>query len=273
MTEICKTKYPIMLIHGTGFRDYKKISYWGRIPKALENHGATIFYGYQDSWGTIEENALVIRNSLNKVLEEQGCQKVNLIAHSKGGLDARYLISTLGMADKIASLTTIATPHHGSKTMDAFYKFPSAIYKAAAFCVNLWFRALGDKRPDFYMSTRSFSTYEAEDFNRRNPDSENVYYQSYGAAMKNSLSDVFMILPHFVVKIIEGENDGLVTISSARWTNFKGILRGVSNRGISHCDVIDLRRKRLSKKEKSECVSDITDKYIEIVSGLKDMGF
>jgi len=57
----CATKYPIMLIHGTGFRDRKYFNYWGRIPKALEEQGATLFYGHQDSWGSIEYNADVLK--------------------------------------------------------------------------------------------------------------------------------------------------------------------------------------------------------------------
>lgn len=39
--------------------------------------------------------------------EETGCEKVNIIAHSKGGLDSRYAISRLGMDQYTASLTTI----------------------------------------------------------------------------------------------------------------------------------------------------------------------
>jgi triacylglycerol lipase len=261
-----------MLIHGTGFRDYKYINYWGRIPEALEKHGASVFYGLQDSWGAVDKNAQTIRENANKVLKENNCSKINLIAHSKGGLDARYLISTLGMSDQIASLTTIATPHHGSKTMDTFCRFPVPVYRIAAIFVNLWFRILGDKHPDFFNSSRGFSTTEMKKFNTQNPDVDGVFYQSYGAVMHNSLSDLFMALSHFIIKRIEGENDGLVTVASARWTNFQGILRGASSRGISHCDVIDLRRKRLTKKEKTGCISDITLKYIGIVTGLKDMG-
>jgi triacylglycerol lipase len=122
-----------MMIHGTGFRDRKYISYWGRIPKALEKHGATLFYGHQDSWGSIEHNAGVIKESLETILRQANCEKVNIIAHSKGGVEARYMITSLGMADKIASLTTVAAPHHGSKTIDLLCKLPKGLFKFAAF--------------------------------------------------------------------------------------------------------------------------------------------
>lgn len=262
-----------MLLHGAGFRDYKIINYWGRIPNVLEQHGAAVFHGGQDSWATIEYNTGIIRESIQRIIKDTGCEKLNLIAHSKGGLEARYLISSLGMADKVASLTTIATPHHGSKTFDKFYGTPRFLYKGVAGLVNLWFRLLGDKRPDFFTASRGFSTYESVLFNEQNPDSEHVYYQSYAAVMHCSFSDMLMVIPHFVVKLIEGENDGLVTPASAEWTNFKGVLHGSSNRGISHLDEIDLRRRRLSKNEKDGFISDICNIYVEIVAGLKSMGY
>ena len=45
-------------------------------------------------------------------------EKVHVIAHSMGGLDARYMISRLGMEDRVLSLTTVGTPHRGSKYAD-----------------------------------------------------------------------------------------------------------------------------------------------------------
>lgn len=66
--ETTKTKktahslqYPVMLVHGFGFRDGKRINYWGRIPKLLEEKGCAVFYGKQDSSGTIEDNALFFK--------------------------------------------------------------------------------------------------------------------------------------------------------------------------------------------------------------------
>src|SRR3954466_12517918 len=52
------------------------------------------------------------------ILKETGAAKGHIIAHSMGGLDARAMIARLGMADKVASLTTIGTPHHGTSFAD-----------------------------------------------------------------------------------------------------------------------------------------------------------
>lgn len=270
--EDCKTKYPILLVHGTGFRDRKRLSYWGRIPKSLEERGTTLYYGGQDSWGNIEENAATVKANLSKILLETGCEKVNIIAHSKGGLEARYMVSSLAMANSVASITTIASPHHGSKTIDWLLKFPDVFFKITAVFINLWCRICGDKNSDFYHACRQFSTQHMEAFNEKNPDVEGVYYQSYGAAMKNPFSDILFFFPNLIVGHFEGENDGLVTPTSATWTSFRGVLRGATRRGISHGDEVDMRRMRLSRKSCPGAVSDIREVYIDIVSGLRDRG-
>lgn len=268
----CDTKYPIMFIHGTGFRDRKHLNYWGRIPMTLEKQSATLFNGHQDSWGSVEYNAGVLKDNLNKILTETNCAKVNIIAHSKGGVEARYMISSLRMSENVASLTTIATTHHGSKTIDLLCKLPDWLYKFAAVFTNLFFRMLGDMKPDFYTASRQFSTLYMKDFNEQNPDAPSVYYQSYAAVMKNPFSDIFLFLPNFFVWLVEGENDGLVTPESATWTNFKGVLRGTTNRGISHADEVDARRMNFTKKTSANGISDIRNFYIDIVAGLKQQG-
>lgn len=269
----CATRFPLLMIHGTGFRDRKWFNYWGRIPTELKMRGCELFYGNQDSWATVENNAAVLNDRIREILNETGAGKVNIIAHSKGGMEARYLISTLGMADSVATLTTISTPHHGSKTMDIACGLPEFLFRVAGFFANRWFKMLGDSNPDFHFVCRQFTTGYAEEFNKNNPDAKGVYYQSYAGVMRNSFSDGMMFFPHFVVRCIEGENDGLVTPRSANWGVFKGILKGSKNRGISHADEVDMRRRRLSKKSEEGYVRDICDVYLQIVEDLNQLGY
>ena len=265
-------KYPILLIHGMGFRDDWKVSYWGRIKPALENQGYDVLLSGQDSNGSVESNANQISSRFDSFLKKYNADKVNIIAHSKGGLEARYLASSLGFADRIASITTLSTPHNGSETVDALMKFPKPLIKAGCKITDLWFRILGDKSPDTYGAIKIFLTDEAAVFNEHNPDVESVYYQSYAFVMKNARSDMFMWFPNLVVNHLEGENDGLLPPQAVKCPNFRGVVRGVSNRGISHCDEIDIRRKiiRITYDGKE---ADIVDLYLDIAQKLERDGY
>ena len=277
----CDTRYPLLLVHGIGFHDHwNRVLpiYWGRIPAALEKRGARIFYGHQDSWATIEHNADIVKESLLKALAESNSEKVNIIAHSKGGLDTRYMISTLGMADKVASLTTLGSPHHGSKTIDLLCGLPRWMFRFCAFFVDLGSRILGDSKPDFYRASRRFSTRSMEAFNGQNPDAPSVYYQSYAASMKSPLTDLFLMIPYLFVKRADGESDGLVTLESAAWADFKGTLGRTVRRGVSHTDLVDIRRRNhqvtlAAKGCETVTYKDIGEFFEALVSDLKRRGF
>ncbi|WP_315082173.1 triacylglycerol lipase [uncultured Clostridium sp.] len=265
-SNICKTRYPLVLVHGVGFRDLKYINYWGRIPKELIRNGATVHYGNQEAWGTIVYNAQDIKNKILQIINETGVEKVNIIAHSKGGLDARYMVSKLGMEDYVASLTMISSPHRGCKFVDIACKIPDRIYKFIARSFDKYYRMLGDKNPDFYTASKQFSTYYSKKFNEEVKDVDKVYYQSYASVVRNIFSDYVVVIPYILVKLTEGENDGLVSIDSAKWGEFKGVLKSKYRRGISHGDIIDLRRDDYKG-------FDVIEKYVEIVSDLKNKGF
>ena len=259
--------YPILLVHGMGFRDSRLFNYWGRVPKMLKRMGFEVYYGGQDSNGTIEKNGEVIAKRIDEIIRETGCEKLNIIAHSKGGMDARYAMSTLGMGKYVATLTTLSTPHHGSVTVDKLLKAPDILVRFVAKCSDLWLRVWGDKYPDAYNVFHSFTTTAAEEFNRKNPDCEGVRYRSYAFVMKNAASDLFMWFPNLVVSHFEGENDGLLAPRAVKWGEFMGIKRGCNNRGISHCDEVDMRRMKFTRKKESG-VCDILDVYREIAENL-----
>lgn len=265
-------RYPVLLVHGMGFRDRKHINYWGRIPRRLEKMGCRVFYGEQDSNGSVEDNAQVIAARLRSIAEETGCGKVNIIAHSKGGLEARYAVCTLGAAELVASLTTINTPHNGSKTVDRLLKLPVWLVKAGCGCADLWFRILGDKKPKTYAAVRAFTTEAARIFNEKNPDDGGIYYRSYAFTMKNPFGDMFMWFSSVIVWLVEGRNDGFLPPEAVKHGDFRGVFTSVTNRGISHCDQVDMRRRRLTKK-RGEGVSDIVEFYEQLIRELGEMGF
>jgi triacylglycerol lipase len=265
-SDICKTKYPIVLVHGFAFRDLRDANYWGRIPNVLIRNGADIYYGNQDAWGTIEHNAQCLKDSILDIVKTTGCEKVNIIAHSKGGLDSRYMLAKLDMGDYVSSLTTMASPHRGSTVMNIGYKLPDKIYRFIANFFDNSFRFLGDEAPDFYTAGKQLSTYNTKKFNDEVTDVAQVYYQSYTTVMSSIFSDYILSIPYIFLKFAEGENDGLVSIDSAKWGEFKGVFKTNHTRGISHGDIIDFRRDDYKE-------FNVLEKYVEIVSELKNKGY
>jgi triacylglycerol lipase len=261
-------KYPVLFIHGAGFRDKTLgfIDYWGRIPKNFLRHGIVLYYGGTDAWGAIENNAKILKNKIINILQETGAKKVNIIAHSRGGLEARYLISSLDMDYAIASLTTISTPHHGVKAMNIALEMPVGLYKFSSFFVNGWFKILGDKNPDFFTSSRQLSEIYCIEFNQNNPDKENVYYQSYAAKMKYFISDLNFMILNPLIQMTDGDNDGLCPVESAEWGDFKGIITTQGISGISHSGIIDAYR--IHYKD-----TDIIKLYLEIAKELSKKDF
>jgi triacylglycerol lipase len=273
MSDACKTRYPILLVHGIGLSDHRWFNYWGRIPKALENEGAVLFYGKQSAWGSIESNALFLKGRVEAILKETKAAKVNIIAHSKGGLESRYLISTLGMGGKIASLTTVATPHQGSKIMDLYVRSHPAIPRFAAFFLDFFSRTPKTGREDPIVRATQTSPEAMERFNRANPDFPGTFYQSYVFMMQSPRSDAFFRFRYPKIKALEGDNDGLVSVESAKWGEFHGPFHGAGIRGISHLDEIDFRRRNLSAKKGTPGITDIRHVYAGIAAGLKAKGF
>jgi triacylglycerol lipase len=190
MDDKINLKYPVLLIHGAGFRDkiFGFINYWGRIPKYLEKHGIKIFYGGTDAWGTIEKNAEKLKEKILHIKNEYKIERINIIAHSRGGLEARYLINELQMGEFVVSLTTISTPHRGARIMNIGFFIPTFLYKFAAIFVNIWNKIIGDKNPDFYTSSLELSEKYCTEFNKKYPNKENIYYQSYVSKLKYFLA-------------------------------------------------------------------------------------
>lgn len=265
-SEICSTKYPLLLVHGVFFRDFRFINYWGRIPKELMKNGATIFYGNQQSAASVKDCAMELKLRIETIVEESNCEKVNIIAHSKGGLEARYAISCLGMDQYVASLTTINTPHRGCAYADFLInKAPEKLKKTIAKRYNAILRKLGDKNPDFILAVNDLTENNCAELNNIAKDMEGVYYQSVASTMKSRKSGRFPLnMTHTFVKHFDGENDGLVSVKSAKWGDSFKLIKLEGNRGVSHGDVIDLNRENIKD-------FDIREFYVDMVKELKNM--
>lgn len=273
MDQTCRTKYPIMLIHGIGYRDNGAGGYWGRIPEFLKARGARLWFGDQDAFGTIESNAAQLKLSAEQALRQSGAEKLNLIAHSKGGIEARYLISKLGMAEKTASLTTLATPHRGIVSMDRMKVRARPLYDGLVALFNRMLTVDGGEENASPKVYEQMTADYMRVFNMLVPDAEGVYYQSYAFDMKNILSDPAMGVFYSFVRTMEGPNDGLVSVQSAKWGDFRGVYSGPGWCGISHPAAVDSKKRGLRTRKRAGGILDITDLYWDIVCRLKALGY
>lgn len=261
--ETAGLKYPIVLVHGAGVEDNYNageiIGSWGTIPKVIRKQGVPIFFGKTEPWASVVDNAQRLKESILTFQKEYDIEKFNIIAHSMGGIESRYMITHLGMAKSIASLTTISTPHRGLKTIDELHN------------TKLYLRIIE------LLATKYFGSYEeflkmslrlkhsnCVLFNRETPNMEGVYYQSYGADMKAMKYDPLLSVSYKIISYYDGENDGLVPVRSARWGNYKGIFTSKFLRGLSHRDIID--------NHKEDTMEDIVQNYLQIILDLEQQG-
>lgn len=266
--KICQTKYPILMVHGIFFRDFKKFNYWGRIPGELIKNGAQIFYGNHQSATPIQDAAQELKKRVLEILQQTGAQKINIIAHSKGGLDSRYMISKLGMENYIASLTTINTPHRGCEFADFLLnKIPEKKQNIIAKTYNNILRNLGDTNPDFLPAVKDLTAESCRNFNKEVLDSKKVYYQSVGSKLNLPTGGRFPLnFSFYLVNEFDGDNDGLVGENSCSWGEKFQFVTTYGKRGISHGDMIDLNRENFDG-------FDVQDFFVNLVNDLREKGF
>lgn len=266
--EICKTKYPIVMVHGIFFRDWQLMNYWGRVPASLIRNGASVYYGNQQSARSIPDSAEELKQAIMKVIAETGAEKVNIIAHSKGGLDTRYAISSLGLDKYVATLTTINTPHGGCDMVDyLFGKVPTKICDWIARRYNSIFTILGDTAPDFMAGIKDLSPVRLRELEDKMVDSPDVSYRSCMSCMKNVFSTSFLPLNigYLTIKKLNGQNDGLVWVESAKHGTFR-MVTASGVRGVTHGDTIDLFRENIDGY-------DVREFYTNLVAELKQQGY
>jgi triacylglycerol lipase len=110
-------RLPILLIHGYAEDSSIWISWEDWL---AANHFSKVYPiifpsdELDDKCGSVAQHATELKSIVDKILRDTGYEKVNIVAHSKGGLDARWYISTSGSTDKVANLIMIGTPNAGS---------------------------------------------------------------------------------------------------------------------------------------------------------------
>lgn len=257
------SKYPIILAHGLAAKQLRIMNAFGKIGDELEKEGYKVFVADTDGFGSIEHNAEQLRDFINRVLILTGAEKVNIIAHSKGGLDSKYMITKLGMEDKVASLTTLCTPHRGSIIASKIWDLPMPIKKVIGFSIDMFYCVfLGDKHPDSVRACQQLRT--VDEVEETIQFSYKVYCQSYSTGISDIKDCFVMGLPmklqhHFEVL----DNDGMVSEESSQFGCYRGRCLDIP---VSHVQIIDLFAKKSQKEQ-------IYAFYKKVCSELTEMGF
>ena len=220
------------------------------------------------SAASVKNSALELQARIKQIIEETGCEKVNVIAHSKGGLDTRTAISLCGMAPYVASLTTINTPHRGCEFADYLLnKIPEAQQQFVAKTYNKAAEKLGDINPDFLAAVYDLTFENCQKRNQEVLDAPEVFYQSYGSKLNKSVSGRFPLnFTYHLVKYFDGPNDGLVGEKSFAWGQKYEFITTAGTRGISHADMIDLNKENIPG-------FDVREFFVQAVADLKNRGF
>ncbi len=199
-------RYPIVLLHGVlgeielalGRREYFR-----GIAERLASAGVEVHTPRVSPAAPVAVRA----RELVRAVERIAADRVNIIAHSMGGLDARYAIARLGLDARVASLTTVATPHHGTPLADlgtGLFGDRLGLEKLLAMArINV---------AGFY----DLTTGSAAAFNKRVPDAAGVHYGCVVGAAATQLHPLLRPAHRYLSRRA-GANDGLVPVASQRW--------------------------------------------------------
>lgn len=217
-------KHPIVLVHGAttkgaelqvGFLSFGP--YFRHIKELYEAEGAKVFIVNLATDASIGERAAVLKNYLETEPQLKG-RSVNLIAHSLGGLDARFVTSVF-KSSQVASITTIGTPHRGTPLADWAHR--QVKEKTAWYW---FFRLIG-----YDMAQRRFlveltTDFMAREFNPRVPDRAGVKYYSVrsSASFADGTMSYLLWFPERWLRgephsLAGGEGDGMVPLESQGW--------------------------------------------------------
>lgn len=249
--------YPIVLAHGFfGFDDFAGagfFNYYHGVREFLANRGEVQVYTPEvDPFNSSDYRGAQLAEAIEAILAETGHRKVNIIGHSQGGLDARVVAHD--HPELVASVVTVATPHHGSPIADIALKLVDEplVNQVLDALLDLVGQPVWDQvgnETDVALALHAFSSPGIAEFNATYTDQPGVYYGSFtgrsdrhdggnhcnGAmppfveAFSTELDpiDPLLSIPEMILDGGLGDpypNDGLVRVEDAHWGKFLGCI-------------------------------------------------
>ncbi|WP_195763554.1 esterase/lipase family protein [Duganella guangzhouensis] len=176
------------------------VDYFNGVKVHLEKSGIGVMAPTTPPLQAIEDRGKLLAQSLDSL----PAGRVDIIAHSMGGLDARFVLHRYpDIAQRITSLTTIGTPHRGSAVADMVRSGTNALYDLAPAFLTRQIGALTD-----------LTTARAQAFNEKTPDAGGVHYMNIAGVAPMNSQQLLLQLAAEIGKL-SGANDGVVLRSSA----------------------------------------------------------
>jgi triacylglycerol lipase len=201
-------RHPVVLAHGfLGFDEVEfaggRHAYFRDVTQSLAKHARATHRPRVSPAASIAARAEELAACIRAIPD----RRVNVIAHSMGGLDARYAIARLGIARRVASLTTIGSPHRGTPLADLGVVAGERLGARRVLSrLGLPLEALDD-----------LTTAAMERFNQETPDARGVAYASVVGVAPARRTHALLLPGHLYLRQAAGENDGVVPASSQRW--------------------------------------------------------
>lgn len=231
------TRFPIVLVHGwTGFEAIGPLTYFFNVRDDLEGLGFPIEVPVLDPYNSTTVRSGQLAAQVDEFLVAQRARKVDLLGHSQGGIDARAVVSSHGYGDRVSALVSVASPHRGTYIMDlALGLAPGPLEDTVALLLNFVGAVTEQQKSDAKASFYSLSeSYMDGEFNKENPDDARVAYVSYTGRTCDALGflnpkqdcqdlvDPLIGWGYAILQPARGDNDGLVTVDSAQWGDYRG---------------------------------------------------
>ncbi|MCB9563706.1 MAG: hypothetical protein H6709_13275 [Kofleriaceae bacterium] len=207
----------VVLVHGIlGFDAVGvgpvRVEYFRRVAARLDAVGFDVITARLPPLGPVPARAAALAARIAALPHD----RVRLIAHSMGGLDARWALTDPAIAARVDELVTIGTPHHGTPIADLLTRGAPDLARAVV-------GKLGLPSP----AVEWLTTARLASFNRDVRDAPGVRYASIVTATADrGRVHPLLWLPHAYLARVAGPSDGLVPAASQRW----GALRAETER-------------------------------------------
>ena len=215
-------RHPVVLMHGFGaIANLLQGGVLHREAMYLRARGILAYAPHVNPYNPIAERTATWAERLERVFDETGADRVNLVGFSSGGLDARHLASDPEWAGRLASIVTVSTPHRGSPLADFIHAHPRAVLGPLNAVMDWMGRAAYEHAaPDVMRSLGELTTaYMTGTFDPAHPEPEGIFCASVtGRAGHGAAAPIFPPLYplHRIVLAAGGVNDGFVPVESGR---------------------------------------------------------